>query len=96
MPTFCDVLKLGEGQRPLAVAHDAGGANILRDIIISTTLDWYLCCEGPAKKILAGLGTIVKPIDLPFRITEFDYVVATTGWESQLEKEALKLAQISK
>ena len=52
------VLKLDEGQRLLAVAHDAGGANILRDIIISTTLDWYLCCEGPAKKILAGLGLL--------------------------------------
>ena len=76
-------------RRALAVAHDAGGANILKEVILATNVDWSICAAGPGANILDGTANSVLFEEINSCLENFDVVVAATSWASDLEKEVV-------
>lgn len=78
-----------------AVAHDAGGAEVVSSYVRQNPGHWAFCLGGPAQTIFERkLGTVVStPLDVAVR--RGDWLLAGTGWHSDLEWRALELARLS-
>ncbi len=78
-----------------AVAHDAGGAEIVSSYVRQNPGEWIFSLGGPAQAIFERkLGTVVST-PLEAAIGQGDWVLTGTGWQSDLEWRALDLARSS-
>ena len=91
-------------RRILAVAHDAGGANILASIAskYQSSFSWHVAVAGPAAgvfsdvKFLSGDDCIEPAQDsLAFVIDRVspDMVLTGTGWQTRIELAAIGVAR---
>ena len=77
----------------VVVSHDAGGAEILSDWVRSQSEPYLLVLAGPAKAIFERKLGKVSSSALRSAIDEADWVLTGTGWQSDMEKEAIDLAR---
>lgn len=89
MPNFFKKVGAGRVRCALAVAHDAGGANILKEVILATNVNWSICAAGPGANILDGTANSVLFAEINSCLKNFDVVVAATSWASDIEKEVV-------
>jgi hypothetical protein len=76
-----------------AVAHDAGGAEIVSSYVRQHPGDWIFCLDGPARAIFERkLGAIV-PVSLETAVQRGNWLLTGTGWQSDLEWRALRIAR---
>ena len=76
-----------------AVAHDAGGAEIVSSYVRQHPGDWIFCVDGPARTIFERkLGAIVSA-PLEMAVQQGSWVLTGTGWQSDLEWHALGIAR---
>lgn len=91
-----DHLFFAENVKVALVSHDAGGAEILSAWLRQADVrqeNVFFVLAGPAQKIFAKkLGVLVHS-ELSEALTHADWVLTGTGWQSQLEWEAIHLAQ---
>lgn len=97
-----------EKHRILAVAHDAGGANIIASLIkkYRNDFDWIACVNGPARKVFFKAGIINfsgapghfnnNRIEAILKSVIPDLLLTGTGWESDLETDFIKCAKKNK
>lgn len=75
------------------VAHDAGGAEILSSLVRRSKISPLFCVKGPAVKIFElKFGTFINN-ELEDVIINLDAIICGTGWETDYEWMAIKLAQ---
>lgn len=75
------------------VCHDAGGAELICAWAINQNEPYNLVLEGPAIKIFErNLGKI-KLTSLEDAIIKSNWVLCGTSWQSNLEREAIKIAK---
>ena len=76
------------------VSHDAGGAEILSSYVRQQGLNCLYVLEGPARKVFERkLGPIDASLPLEEAIRRSASVLCGTGWQSDLEFNAIKLAR---
>jgi hypothetical protein len=75
------------------VSHDAGGAEVLSSYVKQNSLPAFFCLEGPAKKIFQRKLGAVESIGLEEAILQSAKVICGTGWQSDYEWNAIKLAR---
>ena len=76
-----------------AVAHDAGGAEIVSSYVRQHPGDWVYCLDGPARAIFERkLGPVVS-MPLEAAVQQGSWVLTGTGWHSDLEWRALGIAR---
>lgn len=76
------------------VCHDAGGAEIVSHWLQKQSLSSQYCVEGPAIKVFQRvLGDKVVSNSLDNIISESDWVLCGSSWQSDLEKIAIKKAK---
>ncbi|WP_419813308.1 hypothetical protein [Bacterioplanoides sp.] len=79
----------------LAIAHDAGAANHILAWYLSGDLSDYdvaFCFYGPALKLAQEKGIPVANQSYDRLIPQFDVVLCGTGWATDIEKQAMRLA----
>ncbi len=79
----------------LIVSHDAGGANLLAYWCInwSNKVNFVFMVAGPAVKIFNDLGLANAIVDHYPNHETIDMVVTSTGWQSDLEYDAINWAR---
>lgn len=75
------------------VANDAGGAEILSSYVRQQHLDCLYVLEGPARKIFERKLGRVETVPLDKALRRATSVLSGTGWHSNLEFEAIKMAR---
>lgn len=79
------------------VAHDAGGAEILSSLLRREGDGWranhVLVLDGPARRIFERKLGVVDCVDLVSAIGQASSVLCGTGWQSDLEVQAIALAR---
>lgn len=78
------------------VAHDAGGAEILSAWLAQAGVkreNVLFVLAGPAQKIFARKLGELDICELSVALSQADWVLTGTGWQSQLEWQAIQLAQ---
>ncbi len=80
---------------PVAVvAHDAGAANhILAWLRCGEPGDWLPCLAGPALKLWQQSFEVVVQSDLTETISQCHTLLSGTGWASDLEHDARRIAR---
>ena len=79
-----------------AVAHDAGGAEVISSYVRQHPGEWTFSLGGPAHAIFERkLGAVVS-MPLEVAIQRGNWLLAGTGWQSDLEWRALELARCSR
>tara|TARA_B100000965_G_scaffold405414_1_gene439465 strand:+ start:9262 stop:10155 length:894 start_codon:yes stop_codon:yes gene_type:complete len=75
------------------ISHDAGGAEILSNLINLNEANYYFILEGPAKTVFKKvLG--VNSIPFSEKILSFcDSIICSTSWQSYLEINAIIIAK---
>jgi hypothetical protein len=77
------------------ISHDAGGAEILSSYVRQEGLDCLYVLEGPARKVFERkLGSINPSLSPEEAIRRSASVLCGTGWQSDLEFNAIKLARL--
>jgi len=89
-----------ENKRILLACHDSGGAEIVSAWAKKHPLNHYaFLLEGPALKVFgrkfANLRNFSRKEIFP-KSLNFDFVLTGTGWESDLEREAINWAKKSR
>ena len=75
------------------VCHDAGGAEVISSWIKKNKNNYLFYLEGPAKKIFKKKLNADTSNDLKTIIHQCDWLLCGTGWQNNLEKEAIKLSR---
>ena len=76
--------------------HDAGGAEIVSSYVLLNNIDVKYCLEGPAIKVFERkLGNIKNNLLLDM-IDGVDWLLCGTGWQSNLEWNAVQEAKKQK
>jgi hypothetical protein len=75
------------------VSHDAGGAEILASYIAQNNLDCIFVLDGPAIKIFERRIGHIKLKQLEDGISECDWSLTGTSWQSDLEWRAIEQAR---
>ncbi|MAS82677.1 MAG: hypothetical protein CMF45_08310 [Legionellales bacterium] len=77
------------------VCNDAGGANLVFSFLSnSSAIEWKLYVEGPASVIWkSNYSHLKKEDDLPSALSGAGMLITGTGWASDLEHRARKLAK---
>ena len=75
------------------VSHDAGGAEILSSYVRQTGLDCLYVLEGPARKIFEQKLGLIEVCTLKDAIYQSASILCGTGWQSDLEFNAIKWAR---
>ena len=78
------------------VAHDSGGAEILSSWLKFHPRKHYVVLRGPAIKIFNKKFKFCKFKNLKEAIDKCDWVLTGTGWQTDLECEAINLAKKNK
>ena len=78
-----------------AVCHDAGAANVVIAGLLATGRDnWHACMRGPAENLWhAAYPQIASSNTLESTLEGAELLVTGTGWASDLEHEARRLAR---
>lgn len=76
------------------ISHDAGGAEILSSLVRRQNLQCAFVLDGPARKIFERKLGPLETITLEKAIQLADTVLCGTGWQSNLEFDAMKLARV--
>ena len=71
------------------VSHDAGGAEILSSWVLKIDEPYMLVLDGPAKDIFYRKLGNYKNYNLTDSLSQCDWVLTGTSWQSNLEKEAI-------
>jgi hypothetical protein len=77
------------------VSHDAGGAEIISSYIRQEGLECLYVLDGPAIKIFNRKLGKLKNNKLEDVIDNVDWILCGTGWQSDLEWDAINLAKKS-
>lgn len=77
------------------VSHDAGGAEILASYVAQQGLKCLLVLAGPAVKVFERRLGPVKLSMLEEAVADCDWLLCGTGWQSDLEWQAIKLGRRS-
>jgi hypothetical protein len=79
------------------VAHDAGGAEILSSYVkrlpAESRTGFLFVLEGPARKIFRAKLGDVREIGLAEAIAAADRILCGSGWQSDLEVRAIRIAR---
>ena len=78
------------------VCHDAGGAEIVSSYVRLNNLEAKYCLEGPAIKVFERKLGSIKNKSLLDVIDSVDWLLCGTGWESDLEWNAIQEAKRQK
>jgi hypothetical protein len=72
------------------ICFDAGGANQISSYIKDNPGQYIYCLNGPAISIFRRALGITQNLELSRLITQADFVIAGTGWESDFEWEGMR------
>ncbi|MBL11064.1 MAG: hypothetical protein CL402_11220 [Acidiferrobacteraceae bacterium] len=75
------------------ISHDAGGAEILSSWLKRQSCLHLVVAEGPARKIFQSKIPNLQFVQLSEAISNCDWAVCGTSWQSTLEKEAIVAAK---
>ena len=77
------------------VSHDAGGAEVLSSWASHQNESYYLVLDGPAISIFhRKLGNqLILPLEQA--IQQCDWVLCSTSWQSDLERQAIRMCKSS-
>lgn len=75
------------------VSHDAGGAEILSSLVRQQEMSCIYVLEGPALKVFERKLSSISSLPLEEAIRQSSSVLCGTGWQSDLEFNAIKLAR---
>lgn len=75
------------------VCHDAGGAEIVSSYVLLNNIEAKYCLEGPALKIFERKVGNFKNNSLLDMINCVDWILCGTGWQSNLEWNAIQEAK---
>ncbi len=75
------------------ISHDSGGAEVLSSWIQVQNLNCLTVLQGPAVDIFEKKGIKNSSYDLFDAINESNYVITSTSWQSNLEKEAIIISK---
>lgn len=75
------------------ISHDAGGAEILSSWLNRVDFQASIAVEGPAVEIFRRKCPGVKFVSAENAITESNWVLSGTGWQSSFELDAIALAK---
>jgi hypothetical protein len=78
------------------VCHDAGGAEIVSSYVRLNNLEAKYCLEGPAIKVFERKLGGIKNKSLLDVIDSVDWLLCGTGWQSDLEWNAIQEAKRQK
>ena len=78
------------------VSHDAGGAEVVSSYIRQSRIPCIFSLAGPAKKIFNRKLGEVANTELNAAIDKSDWVLCGTSWRSDLEWQAIQLANRKK
>ena len=73
----------------LIVSHDAGGAEIISSWVIKQNEKYSLVVDGPAINIFQRKLGNYENLSLSEAISNCDWVLCGTSWESDLERQAI-------
>ena len=76
--------------------HDAGGSEIISSYVLREKLDPLFCLSGPAVEIFERKLGKINNIKIREAISQIDWLLCGTSWQSSLEWEALELAKQQK
>ena len=83
--------------RVALIAHDAGGAEILSSYVRrlgpTAKSDFLFVLDGPARGIFAAKLGAVEPLPLDAAVRQSSKVLCGSGWQSDLELQAIALAR---
>lgn len=79
----------------LLVAHDAGGASLLRELFLPNLEDVRVYASGPAAKILFEFENVYDRITLESAIASSDEVWCGTGWATDLEISTFRISSLT-
>ena len=75
------------------ISHDAGGAEVISSYVRQQGLTCIYALEGPALKIFERKLGRIESLPLEFAIRSSSSILCGTGWQSDLEFNAIKLAR---
>jgi len=75
------------------VCHDAGGAEIVSSYIFLNNIAARYCLEGPAIKVFNRKFDDIENNTLSDVISDVDWILCGTSWQSNLEWNAIKKAK---
>lgn len=78
-----------------AVAHDAGGAEVVSSYVRQHPGEWIFSLGGPALAIFERKLGAVMSTPLEVAVQRGEWLLTGTGWQSDLEWRALELARCS-
>lgn len=78
------------------VCHDAGGSEIISSWIKNNTNHYKFYLQGPAKKIFKDKINVKSEASLEFVISNCDWLLCGTSWQSDIEKKAIRIAKKNK
>ena len=80
--------------RVALVSHDAGGSEVVSSYVRQHGLECVYALSGPALQIFERkLGTLVQ-LSLEEAITQCDWLLCGTSWQSDVEWRAIELARV--
>ncbi len=85
--------KMRETEICLLVAHDAGGAEMLASYVVQHKLNCRFVLEGPALKVFQRKVGAFAVCDLQQGLVEATWCLCGTGWQSDIEWQAIRQAQ---
>ena len=77
------------------VCHDAGGSEIISSWIMKNLNNYSFYLQGPAKKIFKDKINATSEKSLNSVISNCDWLLCGTSWQSELEKKAIQIAKNS-
>lgn len=80
-------------EKVVIVAHDAGGAEILVSYVAQNNVNCKLVLEGPAVNVFKRRLGKIEIFTLEEAISDCDWCLCGTGWQSDLEWRAIKQVQ---
>ena len=78
------------------ISHDQGGAEILSRWVKINPNNYNFSLDGPAKKVFKTNFGYYKNLEYKEAILKSKWVICSTGWQSELEKKAVKFAKKNK
>ena len=80
-------------KKVLLVSHDAGGAEVLSSWLKYNNFLYILIAEGPARNIFLKKNFFASNLSIKDAIKKVDFVITSSSWQSDLEKETIYLAK---
>ena len=75
------------------ISHDAGGAELLSSWVNNNPNKYNFILDGPAVEIFKRKVNLNPNIELNKDITDSEYILCGTSWDSNLERLAIKNAK---